>query len=179
MQLANEVKDVSAFGSVVHKLPGKPKSQAFGCIVESTTMTLFDGGIQTQEDDKQCFGCCATTYRAHKHGRCKGSSDTPCTPHTARSSSSHHPCIPIYPPARLPDPRHPSPAVHALPNHRSIKLVPKHKIIGVDVLSTSSGCGCCVRSVVHFQLKPSEKTSGFFSMGNNDLYIRHYVGPRR
>ena len=61
MQLANEVKGVSAFGSVVHKLPGKPKSQAFGCIVESTTMTLFDGGIQTQEDDKQCFGCCATT----------------------------------------------------------------------------------------------------------------------
>ena len=85
MQLANEVKDVTAFGSVVHKLPGEPKSQACGCIVESTTMTLFDGGIQTQEDDKQCFGCCATTYRAHKHGRCKGSSDTPCTPHTARS----------------------------------------------------------------------------------------------
>ena len=59
--MTEEVKDVSAFGSVVHKLPGKPKSQACGCIVESTTMTLFDGGIQTQEDDKSCFGCFSTT----------------------------------------------------------------------------------------------------------------------
>ena len=59
--MAEEVKDVSAFGSVVHKLPGKPKSQCCGFIVEKTTMTLFDGGIQTQEDDKWCFGCDSAT----------------------------------------------------------------------------------------------------------------------
>ena len=59
--MAEEVKDVSAFGSVVHKLPGAPVSQLCGCIVEKTTMTIFDGGIQTQEDDKSCFGCCSTT----------------------------------------------------------------------------------------------------------------------
>ena len=59
--MTEEVKDVSAFGSVVHKLPGAPQSQLCGCIVEKTTMTIFDGGIQTQEDDKSCFGCCSTT----------------------------------------------------------------------------------------------------------------------
>ena len=55
------MKDVSAFGSVVHKLPGEPQSHLYGCIVEKTTMTIFDGGIQTQEDDKSCFGCFSTT----------------------------------------------------------------------------------------------------------------------
>ena len=59
--MAEEVKDVSAFGSVVHKLPGKPQGQCCGFVVEKTTMTLFDGGIQTQEDDKSCFGCFSTT----------------------------------------------------------------------------------------------------------------------
>jgi hypothetical protein len=56
---AEDVKDVSAFGKVVHKLPGKKAYQCYPycCCAygySMTTMTFFDGGIQVQEEEKFC-----------------------------------------------------------------------------------------------------------------------------
>ena len=67
---AEEVKDVSAFGKVVLKLPGKKAYQCYWCCCaygySMTTMTFFDGGIQVQEEEKFCpcgdnFSCCSKT----------------------------------------------------------------------------------------------------------------------
>ena len=63
------VENTSAFGAVVHTLKGEVKKEGCcptitgcPCHTEQNVLTLFEGGIQAQSMDTDCFGLFSHTY---------------------------------------------------------------------------------------------------------------------